>query len=326
MTQVNSTFSVIICAHTLKRWDDLMEAVASVENQDTPAHQIIIVIDHNPEMFARARAQFHRADVIENHNAHGLNGARNSGVDQATGSIIAFLDDDAVAAPDWISQLQAGYTHDRVVGVGGKINPQWLSGRPRWFPDEFLWVVGCTYKGMPTTSAPVRNLIGCNMSYRRNIVLKVGGFLSGIGHVGGRPQGDDETELCIRIHQTLPGSVLLYTPAAQVSHKVPADRTRPAYYRWRCYLEGRSKALLSSLLGAGDGLSSERTYTMRTLPLGFLRGIGDTLFKFDLYGILRAAAIFMGLFITTFGYVQGMLLNKIRPTVIEPQQRATDRG
>jgi glucosyl-dolichyl phosphate glucuronosyltransferase len=325
MSQENLIFSVIICAHTLKRWDDLIEAVASVENQDTPAHQIIVVIDHNPEMFTKARSQFDRAVVVENHNAHGLNGARNSGVDAATGNIIAFLDDDAVAAPDWISQLQAAYSHEGVVGAGGKINPQWLSGRPRWFPDEFLWVVGCTYKGMPTTPAPVRNLIGCNMSYRRDIVLKVGGFLSGIGHVGGRPQGDDETELCIRIHQKLPGSVLIYTPEAQVSHKVPADRTRPGYYRWRCYLEGRSKALLSRLLGASDGLSSERTYTLRTLPVGFLRGIGDTLFKFDPYGVLRASAIFLGLFITTFGYLQGMVLNKIRPPVIEPQHHATNQ-
>ena len=324
MSQANSGFSVIICAHTLKRWDDLIEAVTSIENQETPAHEIIVVIDHNPEMYTRAKAQFDRALVIENHNPHGLNGARNSGVGRATGPIIAFLDDDAVAAPDWITRLQGAYTDERVVGVGGKINPQWLGGRPRWFPDEFLWVVGCTYKGMPTKTEPVRNLIGCNMSYRRDIVLKVGGFLSGIGHVGGRPQGDDETELCIRIHQTLPGSVLLYTPDAQVSHKVPADRTRPAYYRWRCYLEGRSKALLSSLLGAGDGLSSERTYTMRTLPAGFLRGIADTLFKFDIYGILRSIAIFSGLFITTFGYLQGTLLNKLRPPVIEPNQPATN--
>ena len=326
MLQTEFTFSVIICAHTLKRWNDLIEAVASVENQDTPAHQIIVVIDHNPEMFDRATAQFMHALVIENHNDHGLNGARNSGVDRATGTIIAFLDDDAVAAPDWISQLQASYLNDHVVGVGGKINPHWLSPRPRWFPDEFLWVVGCTYQGMPTERAPVRNLIGCNMSYRREIVLKVGGFLSGIGHVGGRPQGDDETELCIRIHQTLPGSLLLYTPDAQVAHKVPADRTRPAYYRWRCYLEGRSKALLSSMLGAGDGLSSERTYTLRTLPLGFLRGIADTLFRFDPYGVLRALAIFLGLFITTFGYAQGTVLNKLRPPTIEaPQPTASPR-
>jgi len=311
------TFSVIICAHTLKRWDDLIEAVASIEAQSSPAHQIIVVIDHNPEMLAKAQAQFSSMTVVENTNPHGLNGARNSGVAHATGNIIAFLDDDAVAAPDWIAQLEAGYTSENVVGVGGKINPQWLSGRPRWFPEEFLWVVGCTYEGTPKSAAPVRNLIGCNMSYRRDVVLSVGGFRSGIGHVGGRPQGDDETDLCIRIHQARRGVTLLYTPDAQVSHKVPAERTRVGYYRWRCYLEGRSKALLSSLVGADDGLSSERTYTLKTLPFGFLRGISDTLFKFDPYGILRAGAIFMGLFVTTFGYIQGRIINVIRPTVLD---------
>jgi len=313
----NLTFSVIICAHTLKRWDDLIEAVASIEGQDTPAHQLILVIDHNPEMYEKAKTQFPNADVIENQNPHGLNGARNSGVAQATGSIIAFLDDDAIAEPDWIRQLQAGYSDEKVLGVGGKINPQWLSGRPRWFPDEFLWVVGCTYKGTSETAAPVRNLIGCNMSYQREIVLSVGGFRSGIGHVGGRPQGDDETELCIRIHQAMPGSTLLYNPEAQVSHKVPAERTKVSYYRWRCYLEGRSKALLSTLLGANDGLSSERSYTVKTLPMGFLRGIGHTVFKFDPYGILRSGAIAAGFSITTFAYIQGTILARIRPPVFE---------
>ena len=77
----------------------------------------------------------------------GISGARNSGIAAARGAIIAFLDDDAIAAPDWLEQLLAGYSSPNVLGVGGAIEPQWQGGRPRWFPPEFDWVVGCTYLG-----------------------------------------------------------------------------------------------------------------------------------------------------------------------------------
>lgn len=300
-------FSVIICAHTEERWQDLIEAVASVANQTIPPHQIVVAIDHNPAMLARARAQFPEATVVENVQERGLNGTRNSGVAATTGDIVAFLDDDAIAAPDWLEQLQAAYTAVHIVGAGGKINPLWLNGRPRWFPEEFNWVVGCTYRGLPEQTAPVRNLIGCNMSYRRAVIEQMGGFRNGIGHVGGRPQGDDETEFCIRLRQAMPQATLLYQPQAQVSHKVPAGRANFGYYRWRCYLEGRSKALLSRLVGANDGLSTERTYTLKVLPSGMWHGLADSARQRNLAGVGRAAAIAAGLFITTFGYGLGRL-------------------
>jgi glucosyl-dolichyl phosphate glucuronosyltransferase len=305
---MSMNFSIIVCAHTEERWQDLIEAVESVARQTMPPRQIVIAIDHNPALLARARAQFPTATVVENVQERGLNGTRNSGVAAATGEFVAFMDDDAIADPDWLEQLQAAYTAGDIVGVGGKINPLWLSGRPAWFPEEFFWVVGCSYRGLPSETAPVRNLIGCNMSYRRAVIEELGGFRNGIGHVGGRPQGDDETEFCIRLRQTMPQATLLFRPQAQVSHKVPAGRANWGYYRWRCYLEGRSKAQLSRLLGANDSLSSERAYTLKILPSGVWRGLVDSARQRRLAGLGRATAIAAGLAITTFGYGLGRLL------------------
>ena len=89
--------SVIICAHTEKRWDDLIEAVQSVKRQSLSCHQLIVVIDHNPALYERAKAYFTGVELIENHEANGLSGARNSGMAVAKGEVIAFIDDDAVA-------------------------------------------------------------------------------------------------------------------------------------------------------------------------------------------------------------------------------------
>src|SRR5581483_12443163 len=101
-------------------------------------------------------------------------GARNTGVSVATGSVCAFLDDDAEAAPDWLAWLVKAYADKDVLGVGGAIEPAWQDRRPEWFPEEFDWVVGCSYRGMPVISADTRNLIGANMSFRRDVLVNVG--------------------------------------------------------------------------------------------------------------------------------------------------------
>ncbi len=319
------SISVIICAYTEERWDDLVAAVASVRRQTLAAHEIIVVIDHNPALQARAARACapSTADagtqpevvVIANRFARGLSGARNSGIQAAQGAIIAFMDEDAVAAADWLAHLATAYADAETLGAGGAIIPVWEHGRPAWFPAEFDWVVGCTYRGMPREQAAVRNLIGCNMSFRREIFATVGGFRDGIGRIGTRPLGCEETELCIRVAQEMPPARLLYVPQARVRHHVPAKRARWNYFRSRCYAEGLSKAKIATLVGEQDSLASEWTYTLHTLPLGVLRGIAETLATFKPAGLLRAGAIAAGLMITTAGYLHGKLLvRQSRPT------------
>jgi glucosyl-dolichyl phosphate glucuronosyltransferase len=296
--------SVIICAYTEHRWDDLVAAVASVQAQTLPAQEIIVVVDHNPALLAQTRGLV-GVTAVENHHPRGLSGARNSGSAVARGAVIAFLDDDAVAAPDWLARLAAGYANPAVMGVGGAIEPCWEAGRPPWFPEEFDWVVGCTYRGMPTEAQPVRNLIGANMSFRREVFTLAGGFQTGIGRVGSLPLGCEETELCIRLRQRAPGAVLQYDPLARVAHRVPAGRATWGYFRARCHAEGISKALVSDLVGQQSALSSETAYVARVLPAGVARGLARAIFKGERAGALRAAAIVTGLGSTTLGYLRG---------------------
>lgn len=310
MTCAAQDVSVVICAYTEDRWDDLIQAVQSVRAQSAPPREILVVVDHNPGLLARVRAQVPGVVVVENQEPRGLSGARNSGIAAARGSVIAFIDEDAVASPDWLAHLSAGYTDPRVLGVGGAIEPLWLSGRPSWFPDEFDWVVGCTYRGMPQVAAAVRNLIGCNMSLRREVFAAVGGFRNGIGRVGTHPVGCEETELCIRAGQRWPEGIFLYEPQARVYHRVPAGRARWSYFFARCYAEGRSKAQVARLVGAQDGLAAERSYVRRTLPLGVWRGLMDALARRDPAGAARAGAIVAGLALTAAGYVRGAVARR----------------
>jgi glucosyl-dolichyl phosphate glucuronosyltransferase len=299
--------SVVICAHLEERLADTMAAVNSVRRQSLTPAEIIVVVDHNPVLHRQLKSALPDLAVVENHEARGLSGGKNTGIAMARGDIVAFLDDDAVADTGWLKYFVDSYSDPAIVGVGGLTLPSWDTRRPSWFPAEFDWVVGCTYVGMPTTPAPVRNLLGGNASFRREVFGVVGGFRNGIGRSAGkRPLGCEETELCIRLRQRLPGSVLLFDNRAVIWHRIPAVRSRFSYFLSRCYAEGLSKAMVTRSVGVRDGLSAERSYSSRTLPAGIARGIAAGV-RGDPAGLGRSAAIVAGLGAAGTGYCAGLI-------------------
>ncbi len=302
--------SVIICTYTEARWSDLVAAVVSLRRQRVVAREIIVVVDHNPRMLERVRLELPAVIAVQNSGSHGLSGARNSGIAIARGALLAFLDDDASAEPDWLARLQRCCEDPRVLGVGGTVAPEWLSKRPPWFPAEFYWVVGCSYQDEPAQPCVVRNPFGGCSCFRREVFEVVGGFRSEIGRVGTLPAGCEETELCIRASQYWPQKIFLYEPRARIHHRIPLARTSWRYFRSRCFAEGQSKAVVAGFVGAKDGLATERSYIVRTLLRGIARGMMDGFLRLDATGFARAAAIVSGLAITMTGYVSATMTRR----------------
>lgn len=310
--------SVVICSYTSERWHELVAAVESLRQQVALPREVIVVIDHNPSLLELARTQLPGVIVTENREPAGLSGARNSGIALAQGTFVAFLDDDAVAEPDWLLELYRLCANPKILGAGGAVVPHWIGTRPAWFPEEFYWVLGCSYRGLPRSLSPVRNPYGGCNCMRRDIFAVVGGFRNGLGRIGTLPMGGEETELAIRAKRHWPQHIFLYEPRAKIHHRVDASRTTWRYFLARCYAEGLSKAAIAQVAGADLGLASERSHVLRTLPLGVLRGLGDALLYSDPNGFLRAMAIVVGLIWTIAGYVRGML--PLRKTINAPAE------
>jgi glycosyltransferase involved in cell wall biosynthesis len=296
--------SVVICAYTDRRWTQLIEAVDSVRTQSPPPDEIVLVIDHNAALFARAEQSVPMVRVVQNAGPQGLSGARNTGVDAARGEIVCFLDDDAVARRGWLAALTHGYSDPSVIGTGGTAVARWEHPRPGWLPEEFYWVIGCTHRGLPTAATPIRNPIGCNMSFRRSAFDLAGGFDTEIGRIGATPLGCEETEFAIRVHAIDNASRVMFAPPATVDHLVTADRLSIKYFLSRCWAEGLSKAVVAARVGTSGALESERAYVLRTLPAGVVSGVWNGVTGTP-SGFAQAATIIVGLAVTTLGYVRG---------------------
>ena len=304
---MSAAVSVVICAYTLDRWSDLQRAVESVLAQNPPALEVVVVVDHNTQLLERAGDHFSApVRVVASLGAQGLSGARNTGVVSSTSEIVAFLDDDAAADEGWLASLLAVYSDPQVAACGGAAIASLIEERPAWWPMEFDWVVGCSYIGLPTSTADVRNLIGANMSVRRAMVVELGGFPEGIGRVGSKPMGCEETDLFIRLTRRWPDARIVYEPSATVHHTVPAARLSWRYFRSRCFAEGLSKASVAARVGGDRALSAERSYTRTVLPRGVARGVRG-MFRRERGAGRRALAIGAGLGITTTGYLWGKL-------------------
>ena len=298
-------WSVVVCAYTFERLELTTACIRAVLAQPERP-EVIVVTDHNDELGTALRERFPTVRVVPNGQRRGLGGARNSGVEASSRALVAFVDDDAEPSPRWLSALGAPFADARVAVVGGDAEPVWQGATPSWFPDEYLWVVGCSYRGMAREGV-VRNPLGCNMAFRRQTLVDVGGFDETLGRLGSLPFGLEETELCVRLTRANPSSRIVMAEGAAVRHHVPPGRQRPSYFLQRCFYEGIGKAQLRDLASSA-ALSSERSYALRVLPVAVIRDLAGII-RLDrpLTRLKRIGAVVGGLAAAAAGYGWGRL-------------------
>ena len=249
--------SVVVCTYSMDRYDDFTEAVESVLKQTYDPVEVVLVVDGNLEVYDLVKARFGNHDDVVIHcndENRGLSFSRTKGVELSSGEVIAFLDDDAIAEPEWIETLIHGYEQTDAIAVGGRMVPEWVAGRPSFFPEEFYWLIGANYEERLEPWSEVRNTLGSNMSFRRTVFEEVGGFDEGMGLTGDNQIQAEETELAMRMHDAF-GKGMLYVSDAVVAHKVFDYRTKPGWLIRRAFWQGYSKRAVEEL--AAEGPSNE---------------------------------------------------------------------
>lgn len=213
--------------------------------------EMVVVVDGTDEVRDRVVEDYgdHEDVVIHcNDENVGLLESRNTGAELASGDVVAFIDDDAVADKEWVAELVRGYEEQNALAVGGKMVGDWVAGQPSFLPKEFYWLVGVTHRGFADGEGWVRNTFGSNISFDRETFLELNGFDT---EIGGR-QGDanlqaGETELCARLDAEY-GEQVWYNPDAVVAHKVFEYRTEFWWMVDRAFWQGYSKRAMDTLV------------------------------------------------------------------------------
>jgi glycosyltransferase involved in cell wall biosynthesis len=301
----NPLVSIVVCAHRIDRYQDLLEAIDSLKAQVYAPLQIIVVVDGNAKLYDKIKqcGEDPRILVILNEKNLGLSGSRNRGLCQAAGDIIAFFDDDAVADKNWIEELVKMYIERDAIAAGGCILPRWLEDEPKWLPGEFYWLIGATHKGFPEEVVEVRNTFGSNLSFRTDVLRDLGGFRSEMGVKGtGQLQGE-ETEICERMRKKF-GKGVMYNNKAIVHHKVFPERLRWRFLINRAFWQGYSKRAMMEL---GYSLEDEGKF-LSTLK----QGAWDRLKTGSLAGYCQMAALVVLTSAVGFGYAFRVLISPLR--------------
>jgi glycosyltransferase involved in cell wall biosynthesis len=299
--------SVVVCTYSPDMYEHFTEAVDSVLAGTYDDVEVVVVVDGNDQLAERVEDDYGgRDDVLVHANDEnvGLLESRNTGAEIATGDVVAFIDDDAVADEHWVEELVRAYEDNDVETAGGRMTPIWVAGKPSFLPEEFYWLVGVTHRGFGD-EGEVRNTFGSNISFRRDVFLELGGFDTDIGgRKGDKNLQGGETELCARLRSELDGT-LYYNPDAKVGHKVFDYRTRPVWLLKRAFWQGYSKRAMETLVPESGDEEGEFLGDL------LLRFIPDRLRNALLGPSLTEAKKFLMLGVFTacvgFGYLYGFV-------------------
>jgi glycosyltransferase involved in cell wall biosynthesis len=193
----------------------------------------------------------------------GLSHARNRGIREAKGEIIAFTDDDVTADSEWLQNLTAPLQSGEWAGGGGRVLPLWTCAVPRWLPNDGRYALAplTVFDLGPIPGQLAETPFGANMAYRREVFWKYGCFRTDLGRRPGSLIGHEDVEFGNRLLAA--GERLRYEPSAKIYHPVQDDRIQKKYFLSWWYAHGRAEIMQS-------GISCSTRWRIDGIPISFV--------------------------------------------------------
>ena len=277
------SISAIICTYNGGRY--LKRAIESLASQSLSRKDYEIIVVDNCSTDSTKEIVGSLLNNVENlrycyEPEIGLSHARNRGIQEARGEVVAFIDDDAEAEPEWLEGLLSSYRDDRIACVGGKSILKWPDGfqRPKWLHRKLEPFLSGFDPGV-NKELEVRGIshipYGVNISFRRRILEKYP-FRADLGRTDKGIYGGEETELCLRLLKD--GWKVIYNPAAVVHHIVPDSRIEQTWFLKRALDWGISRVVV-------DHSGIEGTFRIRYM-LSYLFRLLVYTFRYAGYSLL----------------------------------------
>lgn len=327
MNVINSTISIderstdarpiildiIVSAYSFNRYNDLIDAINGIEQQNYKNREAIIVIDENKELYSKINEyilsnDLHAIKLVFNPDNKGLSYSRNIGIAHATGDIIAFVDDDAVPYPEWAETIVDTFRDDEVGAVTGDIIPLWEHEEMSWFPKELHWMISCSYTMTPNKKEETERGFGTNMAFKRDLLYKVGFFDTNLGIKINRWVGGEETDMFLRIREA--GKKVIFNPNARVLHKIYSQRISNKNIIKRAFNGGLSVAIMMKVRQYNIKKSTENAYLRRLLFEFYPKTFKEFVKKPSVIPLKQMTIVGAVMVFELIGYLQGHIKQK----------------
>lgn len=250
MARSGPRLSVVVTSYSTERLKDIYDVLDSLKVQTLCDMETVFVAEKSQDLYQQVKAYAESKAMpmraIFHEGPLGMSGARNLGIREATGSIIAFIDDDALAFPEWASCIVKTFADESIIAVTGAAMPLWVDGEIAWLPKELYWIIACTDWVQLDGLRDIRNVWGTNMAFRREAFELAGAFSTDIGGMHGKRLHGEEVELSLRIRSKT-GKRVVYNPEVKVMHKVYSRRLSLRWISKTSYWIGYTRRVLQEL-------------------------------------------------------------------------------
>jgi glycosyltransferase involved in cell wall biosynthesis len=245
--------SLVICTYNRSAYlRQTLDSVLTLRSGESLEWEVVVVDNNSAddtaaviEAYAQGRLSRLRGFFEKK---QGLSNARNRGIQEARGEIVAFLDDDIILDPEWLMDIARAFEEHGAACVAGKVRIHSSVKRPGWWHGDYDSVLGQCDRGDQVIVAVREHTdivgIGANMSYRKWVFAKYGLFDPNLGRIGNQLKMGEESELNDRL--ILGGERVIYHPSPLVHHCPDTSRftkqyLRRWYYRLGEYLGWKDK-------------------------------------------------------------------------------------